>query len=170
MPDNGYYPCRMTPSGKNGKGIGVGVLAGIVAVGSASGVLWLARGRADLLLVIGGVLLVVAAGLSVAVALAACEFRRQRERSDDAGQALRSSEDRYRSFIAQSSEGIWRFELDEPIPVEWPVERQVEAMYRCAYLAECNDAMARMYGYSDARALIGARLPDLLVRTDSRND
>ena len=171
MHDNGYYPCRMTRGGsQNGKEIGVGMLAGIVAVGSASGVLWLARGRADLLVVMGGVLLVVAAGLSVAVALAAGEFRRQRERSEDAAQALRTSEERYRSFIAQSSEGIWRFELDEPIPVEWPLERQVEAMYRCAYLAECNDAMARMYGYSEARALIGARLPDLLVRTDSRND
>lgn len=161
----------MTPRGKDsGKGIGVAVSAGVVGFCAFLLALWNARERADTLLVLSGVLLVIAGALSVAVATAAREFRRQRERSDHAATALRTSEERYRSFIAQSSEGIWRFELDDPIPIEWPIERQIEAMYRCAFMAECNDAMARMYGYSEAGALIGARLPDLLVRTDWRND
>jgi signal transduction histidine kinase/CheY-like chemotaxis protein len=153
----------------NGKRIGVGVFAGVVGIGAILVLLWSARERSDLLLVLCGLLLVIATGLSITVAIAAREFRAQRERSQAAAEALRNSEDRYRSFIAQSSEGIWRFELDEPIPIHLPVEQQIEAMYRCAYLAECNDAMARMYGYSSAEGLIGARLPDLLVRSDLRN-
>jgi PAS domain S-box-containing protein len=31
-----------------------------------------------------------------------------------AQETLRASEERYRSFVANSSEGIWRFELDQP--------------------------------------------------------
>ncbi|MGH9905233.1 MAG: PAS domain S-box protein [Pyrinomonadaceae bacterium] len=32
-------------------------------------------------------------------------------------QALRESEERYRAFIANSTEGIWRFELEQPVPL-----------------------------------------------------
>src|SRR5688572_6625316 len=67
------------------------------------------------------------------------------------GDALKKSEERYRAFIERSGEGIWRFELDEPIPVDLPADEQVERIFRLAYLAECNDAMARQYGLSSAR-------------------
>src|SRR5215475_848784 len=60
---------------------------------------------------------------------------------------LRESEERYRAFIANSSEAIWRFELEQPIPINLPEDEQIEMLYKYAYLAECNDAMARMYGY-----------------------
>ena len=49
---------------------------------------------------------------------------------------LEKSEERYRAFIGNSSEAIWRFELDEPIPVELPPSEQLEMIYRFAYLAE----------------------------------
>jgi PAS domain-containing protein len=64
---------------------------------------------------------------------------------------LRESDDRYRAFIKQSTEGIWRFELDEKFSVNLPVDEQVELAFRHGYLAECNDAMARMYGYERRR-------------------
>jgi|SRR3712207_4335287 PAS domain S-box-containing protein len=47
-------------------------------------------------------------------------------------EALKASEGRYRTFIGQSTEGIWRFELEEPIPVGLAVEEQVERFYRHA--------------------------------------
>jgi PAS domain S-box-containing protein len=81
----------------------------------------------------------------------------------------RRSEESYRSFITHSTEGIWRFELDQPIPTEAPVRDQIDAFYAHAYLAECNDAMARMYGFSSASELAGARLGDLLPRRDPHN-
>jgi PAS domain S-box-containing protein len=76
-------------------------------------------------------------------------------------QALRRGEERYRMFIAQSSEGVSRLEMDPPVPVNLPEEEQVEQLYAGARIAECNDAMARMYGYTEARELVGTRLADL---------
>ncbi len=89
--------------------------------------------------------------------------------SREAEAALRSSEERYRAFIANSSEGIWRCEFDRPVPTDLPVDEQVELYYRHGYLAECNDAMARMYGFERAGEIVGARLDDLLVREDPNN-
>jgi signal transduction histidine kinase/ActR/RegA family two-component response regulator len=83
--------------------------------------------------------------------------------------ALRSSEDRYRAFISQSGEGIWRIEVNEPIPVAWPVEEQVRALLERSYIAECNDAMARMYGYKGAADMINRPLRELLVPSNPNN-
>lgn len=86
-----------------------------------------------------------------------------------AGEALRQSEERYRTFLEQSSEGIWRTELSEPIPTSLPVEEQVRLLFARASVAECNDVMAQMYGYERAADLIGVRIDDLLVTSDPAN-
>ncbi len=83
--------------------------------------------------------------------------------------SLRKSEDRYRAFIEQSTEGIWRFELDENFSVNLPVEEQIELAFRHGWLAECNDAMARMYNLTKAEELVGSRIADLLDMSDAAN-
>lgn len=83
--------------------------------------------------------------------------------------ALRESESRYRAFIANSSEGIFRIELQNPIPTQLPIQEQVERFYSYAYLAECNDEMARISGEETAEDIIGARMSDYLPRADRRN-
>jgi len=83
--------------------------------------------------------------------------------------ALKESDDRYRAFIAQSSEGIWRFELDEPISINLPIDQQIALAFKRGYLAECNDAMARQYGFDSAENLIGVRLGELLLEDDPNN-
>jgi PAS domain S-box-containing protein len=75
----------------------------------------------------------------------------------------------YRAFIAISSEGVFRFEFEQPIPVTLPIDDQIEQLYQFAYLAECNNAMSRMYGYDSAETILGARIGDLLVRSNPKN-
>ena len=82
---------------------------------------------------------------------------------------LHASRERYRNFISLSSEGIWRFELDSPIPTSLPVDEQVDLIFRHAYLAECNDAMARMYGYDSAAEITGWRLDRFQDPADLRS-
>jgi len=83
---------------------------------------------------------------------------------ENAEDALRRSEERHRAFIAYASEGIWRYEFDETIPTTLPVEEQAARAYRSAYLAECNDAMARMYGFEKAEDILDHRLTEFLDR------
>ena len=83
-----------------------------------------------------------------------------------AEEALRESEERYRVFVAQSSEGIYRTEHNPPVPVNLPLEQQLSLSLQSGYVAECNDAMAHMYGYADARALMGKKLSEFLIADD----
>jgi PAS domain S-box-containing protein len=83
--------------------------------------------------------------------------------------ALQASKERYRSFIEQTAEGICRMELDQPLAPGLGEDTQIDYFYAHAWLAECSDAMARMYGYQHAAELVGARLGDLLPRSDPHN-
>ncbi|WP_335100170.1 hybrid sensor histidine kinase/response regulator [Nostoc sp.] len=83
--------------------------------------------------------------------------------------ALCKSEERYRAFLEQSSEGIWCIELEVPISPECPEDEQIQHFYQYVYLAECNNVMAQMYGYSRAEEMISARLEDFLISSDPDN-
>ena len=82
---------------------------------------------------------------------------------------LRAAEERYQAFIHNSIEGIWRYELEKPVSITLPVEEQIDMMFKWGYLAETNDAMARMYGLEKAEQLVGSRLGDLLDRDVAQN-
>jgi PAS domain S-box-containing protein len=86
-----------------------------------------------------------------------------------AGRDLAASEERYRAFFEQSSVGIWRYEVRSPVSCGLPEDEQIELYYRDGYLAECNEAMAQMYGLAHAEDLVGAALGDLLPRSDPHN-
>src|SRR5262249_9782561 len=86
-----------------------------------------------------------------------------------AEKAVQDSDARYRAFLAHSREGIWRYELDKPIAIDLPVDEQIALCYQYGYLAECNDAMARMYGFEKAEDIMGIRMGELLPQSVPRN-
>jgi PAS domain S-box-containing protein len=80
-----------------------------------------------------------------------------------------TSEERYRAFIEQTSEGVWRCELGTAVDIRLSAEEQIDRIYADSYLAECNDAMARMYGVERADQIVGTALAELLPRSDPAN-
>ena len=78
----------------------------------------------------------------------------------------RESEERYRTFVAQSSEGIFRMEYNPPVPCDLPIPEQIALGRKNGHLAECNDALAKMYGRASAQELIGKPLADFLILND----
>lgn len=67
-----------------------------------------------------------------------------------AEQALRESEQRYRNFVANASEGIYRIDFQEPIPIDLPPEEAAARIDRHAIIGEVNEALAGMYGLRPA--------------------
>jgi signal transduction histidine kinase len=53
-------------------------------------------------------------------------------------QLLRTGGERYHNFIEQSSEAVWRIELDLPMPPGLPAGEQIAWLREHAYVAECN--------------------------------
>jgi len=80
---------------------------------------------------------------------------------DDAISNARSSDERYRAFVANSSEAIFRTELAEPMPTTLSLDDQVAWVRRHAYVAECNAAFMVALGVKDAGShMVGTRLAD----------
>lgn len=76
----------------------------------------------------------------------------------EAMEAIRASEERYRTFVETISEAIWRIELDKPMPLDLPLELQVEFVARHGVVAECNDALAHLIGFENQDQLVGSSI------------
>jgi PAS domain S-box-containing protein len=83
--------------------------------------------------------------------------------------ALRRSEESYRNFVARSSEGIFRQDVDAPIPIDLPEDELVHRILHDSYLAECNEAIVKMYGLTSAQDLLGRRLTEFVDPADPVN-
>ena len=94
------------------------------------------------------------------------ELRQLESERDDAVRAAQAAQALYRGFIAQSPDAIGRFELARPIPADAPEDEQLDFLYADAELAECNEPLARLYGFESAEEALGARLGSFLPGTD----
>jgi PAS domain S-box-containing protein len=86
-----------------------------------------------------------------------------------AGEALQISEIRFRSLIEQTTDAVFCYEYDPPIPTDLPLEEQVERFYQ-GVLVECNDVCARAYGATHADEVTGRKLTDLFGTVPSSLD
>ncbi len=83
--------------------------------------------------------------------------------------AMKESEQRYKIFLQQSSEGIWCAEMDEPMHIETPLEEMIANCYNNSFIAECNDAFALMYGFTNATEMIGMPLSRIMPKENPVN-
>ena len=84
-----------------------------------------------------------------------------------AEESLRKSQQNYKAFIENSSEGIWIVELEKPFSTAIPNEEQIELLCTQSILVECNNAMAKMYGYTNADEIKGLSFGEFLERADT---
>ncbi len=86
-----------------------------------------------------------------------------------AERALWRSEENYRMFVSQSSEGIFRQDLDKPVPIDLPEDELVHHILHDSYLAECNEAIVKMYGLNSVHEFVGKRMTEMLLPDDPHN-
>jgi PAS domain S-box-containing protein len=81
-----------------------------------------------------------------------------------AEEALRAGEERYRQFLDQTSDGMWRVEFATGIQTRLSENEQIEWMYRDGVVAESNAAMARMVDVETPSMLNGSALGEVVLR------
>lgn len=76
---------------------------------------------------------------------------------------------RYRTYIEQSSEGIFCQEFKVPFYIHDSIEHYIEHCQKASYISHCNDSMAQMYGYEVAEEMKGILSRNLLDYSNEAN-
>ena len=93
------------------------------------------------------------------------ELEQKSAQLKNAHQELKDVIERYQVFVQQSSEIIWRCELQKPINIHDSEDDQLQQLFE-GYIAECNDQMAHFYGYKNAAALTGKKIAVFFDRNE----
>lgn len=79
-------------------------------------------------------------------------------REKSARDALQESEASYKAFITNSSEAIWCYDMQPPIPINEELEEQVKQIARNARLVEANKVLLSMLGANSLDEILGMGL------------
>ena len=74
-----------------------------------------------------------------------------------------------REVTAEHPVGKFRVDMDRPMPVDLPEEEQIRRILHDTFIADCNEAQAKMYGLNSAKDLIGRRMAEMVVPDDPKN-
>lgn len=89
------------------------------------------------------------------------ELKKSHERLKLSNHQLVESQERYQAFLMQTSEGIYRIDMDNPLSIECPFDEQVQNIIQNGHLAEYNPVFASIYNSEEQNDLAGKRLSDL---------
>ncbi|MGC1223896.1 MAG: PAS domain S-box protein, partial [Candidatus Sulfotelmatobacter sp.] len=95
-----------------------------------------------------------------------CRDVTEQRRSEE---ALRRSEENYRNFVSQSSEGIYQDNLEPAIPIDLPEDEFIHRFLRSTVMVECNNALAAMYGFASGKELRGRHMSERVLPEDPHN-
>jgi PAS domain S-box-containing protein len=88
------------------------------------------------------------------------QLKEKNEELIEAKVSAEENESKYRAFIEKTHEGIYRVVLNESMSTDLNFEEQHKHITEHGYIAECNDAFAKFYGYNNAEEIIGKGLMD----------
>lgn len=80
--------------------------------------------------------------------------------ADNAKQSEELKESRLRYLFANTTDSVYCFRFDPPLPTDLPVEEQIRRSYS-AYLEDCNVVFAREFGASDPGEVVRMLLGEL---------
>jgi len=86
-----------------------------------------------------------------------------------AKEELRRSDKRFRGYLRSSTEAIWGFEIDPPMPMDLTIDAQLDYFYDHARIVVANDAWTRQTGHNHWEDMIGMRLDEIVPRSDPKN-
>ena len=86
-----------------------------------------------------------------------------------AQEELHRSDKRFRGYLRSSTEAIWGFEIEPPMPMALTIDAQLDYLYDHARIVVANDAWARQAGYNHWEDMIGLRLDEIVPRSDPEN-
>ncbi len=73
---------------------------------------------------------------------------------------------RYENFIRNSTEGIWRIEFGDPIDIGQKGDKIARQIVEKGVIVECNQALARMYGFEEPSQLNGRHALEFIADVD----
>jgi DNA-binding CsgD family transcriptional regulator len=78
-------------------------------------------------------------------------------------------EECYNLTFHLSDMGVWLAQFDEPLPIDLPIDQQVEHLLKHAYLSDCNIAFVKMYEYDEPKDMIGMSFTQLFDNSETSN-
>lgn len=95
--------------------------------------------------------------------------RHAAEKRSELEEQLRKSHERYQDFMRISGEGVWRAEFKYPVPIDVSFEEFMKHGGENAFIAECNEAFARLYELDSPDDVVGEPLGSVFRLRDPFN-